>query len=98
LSPFNPMRGEVKVSLGGQEVRLCVTLRALASLEAQFNLSGFEALGAKLTSLTARETLTVLQALCLDDIDLRGLNMGYKDALSAIVQTFSEMHHDKRVG
>ena len=64
----NPARGEVLVSLGGAEVRLCVTLGALAALEGHFGVSGFEALGERLKTLGAADLMVVLRALAMDEL------------------------------
>ncbi|MGN6366533.1 GTA-gp10 family protein, partial [Asticcacaulis taihuensis] len=67
--PFcNTARGEVSVSLGGTEVRLCVTLGALAMLESHFGVSGFEALGERLKAVGTTDLMVVLRALAMDEL------------------------------
>lgn len=90
MSLFNPARGEVLATLGGREVRLCVTLRALAALEGHFEVTGLEALGARLTVMSAADVQFVLKALMLDEAALEGV--GFKEALAAIVAAFTAMN------
>ncbi len=59
----NKARGEVVLCVDGAPVRLCVTLGALAELEAAFDVNSFVDLGVRLSSLTAADLLTVLAAL-----------------------------------
>jgi hypothetical protein len=89
LSLFNPARGEVLASLGGREVRLCVTLRALAMLERHFGVTGLEALGERLKSLSAADLSVVLTALCMEDIST--LDIGFQEALHAVVAAFGAL-------
>ncbi|GGZ45565.1 GTA-gp10 family protein [Asticcacaulis endophyticus] len=89
MSPFNPTRGEVIATLGGREVRLCVTLRALAMLEHHFGVTGLEALGARLKSLSAADLSVVLTALSLEDI--ASLDIGFQEALDAVVAAFGAL-------
>ncbi len=88
----NGARGEVVASLGGREVRLCVTLRALAELETRFQVSGFEALGERLKGLGAVDLMVVLQALCVDEVDIGALAVGLPEAVGAVVKAFEAMH------
>lgn len=90
MQPFNPVRGEVLATLGGREVRLCVTLNALAALEAHFAVTGFEALGARLSVMSAADVQFVLKALVMDEVALEGV--GFKEALAAIVAAFGAMN------
>lgn len=59
----NRARGEVALRIGGVERKLCVTLGALAELEAAFDVASFVDLGERLTRLTASDLLIVLAAL-----------------------------------
>lgn len=59
----NRMRGEAALVIDGRERRLCVTLGALAALEAAFDADAFAGLGERLGRLSAAEMLTVLSAL-----------------------------------
>jgi hypothetical protein len=59
----NRARGEVMLRVGDAERRLCVTLGALAELEAAFDVNSFTELGERLGQLTAGDLLIVLAAL-----------------------------------
>ena len=75
----NPARGEVVRPIGGAPRKLCLTLGALAELEAAFDLDGWEALAERLRRLSARDLTLVLAAL------LRGGGEG--EAAEALPQT-----------
>lgn len=60
----NAARGEVLLSVNGAERRLCLTLGALAELEAAFDVVSLSELGERLAQLTASDLLIVLSALC----------------------------------
>jgi hypothetical protein len=62
LTP-NPARGEVVVPLAGSPRRLCLTLGALARIEAILDLDDWSALPERFGRLSARELLAVLAAL-----------------------------------
>lgn len=85
----NAARGEVSVSLGGAEVRLCVTLGALATLEGHFGVSGFEALGERLKALGAADLMVVLKALAMDAVPE---GVGFAEAIRAVVKAFEAMN------
>lgn len=59
----NPARGEVVVPLAGAPRRLCLTLGALARIEAILHLDDWSALPERFGRLSARELLAVLAAL-----------------------------------
>jgi hypothetical protein len=59
----NPARGECLIAIGGQRVRLCLTLGALASLEAALDVAHAGELAARLETLSASDMLIVLAAL-----------------------------------
>jgi hypothetical protein len=61
--PHNRARGEVMLTVDDREVRLCVTLGALAELEAAFDVVSLTELGERLTHLTAADLILVLAAL-----------------------------------
>lgn len=60
---MNATRGEVEVVIGGERVRLCLTLGALAEIEAAFEVEGFGALAERLRRLKAADLAMVLGAL-----------------------------------
>ncbi|TCS12114.1 GTA-gp10 family protein [Caulobacter sp. BK020] len=59
----NPARGEVVVPLAGAPRRLCLTLGALARIEAVLRLDDWSALPERFGRLSASELLAVLAAL-----------------------------------
>lgn len=61
--PYNRVRGEVLIDIDGRQVRLCLTLGALAELEAAFDAVSLVELGARLAQLTAADLIVVLAAL-----------------------------------
>lgn len=63
MSLPNRARGEVVLRIGDVDRKLCVTLGALAELEAAFDVNSFTELGERLAHLTAADLLTVLAAL-----------------------------------
>lgn len=71
--PHNRARGEVLLAIDGREVRLCLTLGALAELEAAFDVVSLSELAERLAQLTAADLILVLAALA----------KGGGDALSA---------------
>ncbi|MFT4074258.1 MAG: gene transfer agent family protein [Asticcacaulis sp.] len=85
----NSARGEVLVALGGAEVRLCVTLGALAALEGHFQVSGFEGLAERLKGLGAADLTVVLRALAMDDLPE---GIGLAEAIRAVVRAFEAMN------
>jgi hypothetical protein len=60
---FNRARGEAALDIDGAPHRLCLTLGALAELEAAFDVEGFAALGERFAAMSASDMLTVLAAL-----------------------------------
>jgi hypothetical protein len=60
----NAARGEVMLAIDGAPRRLCVTLGALAELEAAFDVAAFADLGDRLQHMTASDLLIVVSALC----------------------------------
>ncbi|MDC7683675.1 GTA-gp10 family protein [Asticcacaulis sp. BYS171W] len=92
---INKARGEVVACIGGKDLRLCVTLKALAELETHFDVTGFEALAAKLATMGAKDVWAVLKALVLDEIELPVLHISLSEAIEAIVAAFRAMNtHD----
>jgi len=59
----NPVRGEVVAVLAGTSRRLCLTLGALARIEAALELDDWSALPERFGRLSARELTAVLAAL-----------------------------------
>ncbi len=59
----NHARGEVVLEIDGAQRRLCVTLGALAELEAAFDVHALTELGDRLKHMTASDLIIVLSAL-----------------------------------
>jgi hypothetical protein len=59
----NRARGEALLSLYGRDYRLCLTLGALAEIEAGLDLPDLSALDARLSKPTARDLCVILCAL-----------------------------------
>jgi hypothetical protein len=59
----NGARGEVVAVLAGAERRLCLTLGALAEIEAGLELDGLSGLAERMRALSARDLTVVLAAL-----------------------------------
>lgn len=62
-TPHNRARGEVLLAIDGRERRLCLTLGALAELEAAFDVISLTQLSERLAQLTASDLIVVLAAL-----------------------------------
>jgi hypothetical protein len=59
----NRARGEVPLRIGDVERRLCVTLGALAELEAAFDVGSLSELAERMARLTASDLILILAAL-----------------------------------
>lgn len=59
----NPARGEVTLEGGGETHTICLTLGALAEIEAGLGVSGFAAMAERLKTLSAADLALVLAAL-----------------------------------
>lgn len=63
MPPPNPARGEVVVTIAGAPRRLCLTLGALARIEAALSLSDWSQLPDRIATLSAADLSSVLAAL-----------------------------------
>jgi len=63
VPPPNPARGEVVVAIAGAPRRLCLTLGALARIEAALSLSDWSQLPGRVATLSAAELSAILAAL-----------------------------------
>ncbi len=94
--PHNRARGEVLLSIDGRERRLCVTLGALAELEAAFDVISLAELGERLAQLTAADLITVLAALVagggepVTTAELAAALIDPKEAAAAVARAFHE--------
>jgi hypothetical protein len=92
--PVNRARGEVLLEIDGAPRRLCVTLGALAELEAAFDVISLADLGERLGQLTASDLIIVLSALTagggehLDTARIGAANIDPKAAAHAVAQAF----------
>lgn len=90
----NAARGEVLLGIDGRARRLCVTLGALAELEAAFDAASLAELGERLGQLTASDLLTVLAALtagggeAMSTAALASARIDPKAAASAVAEAF----------
>lgn len=60
---MNAARGETELVIGGQARRLCLTLGALAEIEAAFGCTRISELEARMRALSAADLMLVLAAL-----------------------------------
>lgn len=92
--PHNRARGEVLLEIDGRERRLCVTLGALAELEAAFDAVSFADLGERLAHLSAADLIVVLSALTagggepLSAAELATAQIDPRAAAGAVAQAF----------
>lgn len=98
--PFNRARGEVLLSIDGRERRLCVTLGALAELEAAFDVVSLTDLAERLGQLTASDLITVLAALtagggeAMSTAELAAAHIDPKQAAASIAHAFHHAFND----
>ncbi|MGE0741066.1 MAG: GTA-gp10 family protein [Hyphomonadaceae bacterium] len=94
LEPVNKARGEVLLRIGERELRLCVTLGALAELEGAFDVVSIAELGERLAQLSASDLITVLAALtagggqAVSSADLAAARIDPKAAAEAVAEAF----------
>jgi hypothetical protein len=92
--PCNKARGEVLLRIDDRDVRLCVTLGALAELEAAFDVVSLAELGERLGQLTAADLVTILAALTrgggasLSAVELAAARIDTKAAARAVAEAF----------
>lgn len=90
----NRARGEVLLEIDGAPRRLCVTLGALADLEAAFDVASFTELGARLSMLNAVDLITVIAALTkgggaeMSTVAIAAANIDPKRAAEAVAACF----------
>ncbi|MEE2922333.1 MAG: GTA-gp10 family protein [Pseudomonadota bacterium] len=60
---MNAARGETELMIGGEARRLCLTLGALAEIEAAFGCTRISELEARMRALSAADLMLVLAAL-----------------------------------
>lgn len=90
----NAARGEVAFEAGGRSFTLCLTLGALAEIEAGLGLSGLDALEARLKQPRAADIAVLLGALIrggghdVADAELRAWPLDLAAATRAIAAAF----------
>lgn len=90
----NAARGEVALVIDGAPRTLCLTLGALAKLEAAFDVASLEELAERLVRLSAADCLVVLEALlegggaAIAGPDLAHARIDVKAAAEAIGEAF----------
>lgn len=93
-APHNRARGEVLLAIDGRERRLCITLGALAELEAAFDAVSFADLGERLAQLSAADLIVVLSALTagggepMSGAELATARIDPRAAASAVAEAF----------
>lgn len=96
----NAARGEVLIEIDGAPRKLCVTLGALAELEAALAVASLHELGARLGSLTANDLLVVLAALtagggeAMSGAELARANIAPRAAAEAVAAAFQRAFAD----
>jgi hypothetical protein len=90
----NPARGEVLLRIDAVPRRLCLTLGALARLEAALDCREPGALEARLRALSSADLLTVVAALAVDDDltpeALAAARLNPVEAAAAVAAAFQE--------
>jgi len=98
--PCNRARGEVLLTIDGRERRLCVTLGALAELEAAFDVNSLAELAECLAQLTASDLITVLAALtagggeAMSTAELAAARVDPKEAAARVADAFHQAFDD----
>lgn len=91
---YNAARGEVLLEIDGAPRRLCLTLGALAELEAAFDAVSLTQLGERLANLSANDLIVVLAALttgggaAMSSAELAHARIDPKAAAAAVAQAF----------
>lgn len=93
-APHNRARGETLLEINGEPRRLCVTLGALAELEATFDVGSLTELGERLAQLSASDLIHVLSALtagggvAMSSAELNAARVDAKAAAVAVAEAF----------
>lgn len=89
---MNPARGEVSLMIDGQARTLCLTLGALAEVEAGLRCSGFAELAVRMKALNASDLILVVQALLKGGegvaLDLTTVRIDPAEAARAVAESF----------
>jgi Phage tail tube protein, GTA-gp10 len=98
--PHNRARGEVLLTIDGRARKLCVTLGALAELEAAFDVISLTQLSERLAQLTASDLIIVLAALtagggeAASTAELARARIDPRQAANAVAEAFSAAFAD----
>lgn len=88
----NPARGEAVLHVDGRPLILCLTMGALARLEAAFDVNTLETLEARLARLSSHDVLVIISALlcgaCMTPADLAKAQIHPAEAARAISKAF----------
>ena len=90
----NKHRGEVALQAGDQTYTLCLTLQALADIEAALGAEDIADIGARLLKPKSADLIAILAALMrggghdVADADAGRLSLSLEDIIGAIVQVF----------
>lgn len=91
---YNRARGEVLLQVDERHVRLCLTLGALAELEAAFDVISLNELGERLARVTAADLVVVIAALAkgggeaISAKELCSARIDAKAAATAVAEAF----------
>ncbi len=92
--PHNRARGEVLLEIDGRDARLCLTLGALAELEAAFDVVSLSELAERLAHLNAADIALVVTALAkgggaaLSAAEICAERIDPRAAASAVAEAF----------
>ena len=101
MAPHNRARGEVALTIDGCPRKLCVTLGALAELEAAFDVASLAELGERLAHLTASDLLLVLSVLtagggeAMSVAEVAAARIDPREGASAVGEAFSAAFGDE---
>lgn len=90
MSGVNGARGEVALPLGGREVKLCLTLGALAEIETALGCKSMAELDARMRALSAADLHIVLSALMRGggEMDVQASGVAPGAAAQAVAEAF----------
>jgi len=93
---MNPQRGEVALDIGGETRKLCLTLGALAEIEAALGCESLKDLSARLKRVSAKDLQLVLAALLRGGGEtavaeaLPGMSVHPASAIAAVLACFRD--------
>lgn len=85
----NAARGETLLMVSGAPKRLCLTLGALAELEAAFDAASIDELAHRIACLSADDLITVVAALSgMQRGDVAAADISPREAAAAVADAF----------